>query len=89
MKPDKALLYKYAELAVKVGVNLQKGQLLEISTPVECEEFALILAEVAYMSGAGRVFIDRRSDIENRLAYTYSSAEELEKVPAWFVEKKN
>ena len=89
MKPDKDLLYKYAELAVKVGVNLQKGQLLEISTPVECEEFALILAEVAYMNGAGRVLIDRRSDNENRLAYTYSSAEELEKVPAWFVEKKN
>lgn len=89
MKPDKNLLIKYAELAVKIGVNLQKGQTLEISSPVECEDFALILAEVAYKNGAKKVTIDRRSDAQNRLDLTYAPVEELEKVPQWFIDKKN
>lgn len=36
---DLERLKKYAELTVKVGVNIQKGQILLINSPVECPEF--------------------------------------------------
>ena len=32
-------LEKYAELAVKVGVNIQPGQTLLVRTPIECAPF--------------------------------------------------
>ena len=34
---------KYSDLAVKVGVNLQKDQILMINSPVECVEFTRLL----------------------------------------------
>ena len=50
-------LENYAELAVKVGVNLQKGQELVVSIPVECAEFARMVTKSAYEAGAKRVWI--------------------------------
>ncbi|NLD26104.1 MAG: aminopeptidase, partial [Acholeplasmataceae bacterium] len=50
-------LRKYAELAVKIGVNIQKGQILMINSPVECVEFTRLLVEVAYQVGASYVMI--------------------------------
>ena len=33
---------QFARLAVEIGVNLQKGQILIINSPIECGEFARI-----------------------------------------------
>ena len=33
-------LRKYAELAVRVGVNVQPGQLMVLASPVDCAFFA-------------------------------------------------
>ena len=56
-------LRKYANLAVRVGVNLQKGQPLVIgywSNPVlpENVEFARMLVDAAYEAGANYVYVD-------------------------------
>ncbi|MBR3722954.1 MAG: aminopeptidase, partial [Selenomonadaceae bacterium] len=42
----------YASLAVNVGVNLQKGQILVIQSPIECADFARSVAKAAYERGA-------------------------------------
>ena len=34
------LLHNYARLVVRVGVNLQREQILVINAPIECAEFA-------------------------------------------------
>ena len=41
-------LLNYARLVVKIGVNLQKGQGLEIACPVEKPEVARALTKAAY-----------------------------------------
>lgn len=38
-------LQKYAELAVKVGVNIQKGQTLVINTSIESAEFVRLVVK--------------------------------------------
>ena len=45
-------LRKYAELAVKKGINIQKGQPLTISAPIETAYFTRLLVEEAYKAGA-------------------------------------
>ena len=39
------ILRKYAELVVKKGINLQDKQQLLINSPIECAEFARLIAE--------------------------------------------
>ena len=41
-------LQKYAELAIKVGVNIQPNQTLLIRTPIECAEYVRYVVEEAY-----------------------------------------
>ena len=52
------LLRKYATLAVSLGANVQKGQLIRISGPVEAYSFLHMCAEEAYRLGAGQVIVD-------------------------------
>ena len=53
-------LSRFSELIVKIGVNLQKGEELFISSPIECAEVARSMAEVAYSSGAKDVYDNLR-----------------------------
>ena len=60
---NEADLRKYANLAVRVGVNVQKGQPLVIgywSNPVlpEQVEFSRMLVDAAYEAGASFVYVD-------------------------------
>ena len=45
------LLEKYANLCIKVGINIQKDQPLVINAPVEGAEFVRLLAKHAYEAG--------------------------------------
>ena len=58
------MLEKYAELIVKQGVNLQKGQELVITASIECFELVRAVARQAFRgrgaSGADRILKIRR-----------------------------
>ena len=79
---------KYASLAIKFGVNLQKGQHLEIICPTECEEFGLTVAEEGYRNGAKTVHITWQNQKADRLNYLYAKTEDLCQIPKWFVVQK-
>ena len=49
---DKNVLEKYADLVLKVGVNLQQNQGLEIACSVENAYIAEIFTKQAYVHGA-------------------------------------
>ena len=51
-------LREYAKLLIEVGLNVQKGQTLVISCPVDCAPFARLCASAAYYLAAatGRVY---------------------------------
>jgi aminopeptidase len=65
-------LEKYAELAVKVGVNVQKGQLLAISAPLDAAPFVRLLSVKAYEAGARYVYVDWEDDEIKRIYFQYA-----------------
>ena len=83
----KSLKRKYAKLLIKQGVNIQKGQQLNISADVESAEFVALLAEEAYRAGAGEVRVDWSMTQLTKLAYRHQSVKTLCTVPDWYVER--
>lgn len=45
-------LNNYARLAVEIGANLQKNQILLLRAPIECKDFARKIVDIAYELGA-------------------------------------
>ena len=52
MDAFKRNLEKLAELAIRVGLNLEKGQEVIATAPIEAVDFVRLLAEKAYREGA-------------------------------------
>lgn len=80
-------LRKYAELAVKKGINIQKGQPLTISAPIETDYFTRLLVEEAYKAGAKKVNVDWIEENITKLNYQYMDLEDLKHVPQWLIDK--
>lgn len=79
----KSIMRKYAKLAVKTGVNLQKGQGCLISAQVDQHEFAEMVAEEAYRAGAKWVRINWADQSFTKLAYRHETATQLSRVEEW------
>ena len=78
---NKELIEKYAELIVKTGANIQKGQYVVIRTAVFEEDFAAIVAKKCYEAGAKRVFVHWQASKMDRVDNLYASEEALKEVP--------
>lgn len=78
-----------AELAVRIGVNLQKGQDLVINSPIECADFARLLSEKAWEAGARDVRINYSDERFSKIRYTHADLSVFEEVPQWFVDRQN
>lgn len=76
-------LQKYAELAVKNGINIQKGQTLIITAPVSAVDFVRKLTESAYKAGAKHVYFDWDDDALTLMKFKYAPDEALEEFPMW------
>lgn len=82
------LLQKYAELSVKVGVNIQKGQKLVINSPIECMEFTRLIVKAAYDAGSSEVFVHWTDEICRKYGLQYGDFNEITRTPSWFVERQ-
>ena len=60
-------LEKYAELAVKVGVNIQKGQVLVVNGSIENAEFIRLIVKKDYEAGAKEVRVNWKDDIVKKV----------------------
>ena len=76
---------EYAELVVRTGANVKKGQRLIVSCPVECAFFARAVAEAAYAAGCKEVVTDWRDDYLSRLKYLKADDSIFDEVPRWRV----
>lgn len=76
-------LANYAELAVKVGVNIQENQFLYISASVDNMEFVRLVTKKAYEAGARQVFVDLVDDALTRLRYELAPADSFDFYPEW------
>ena len=76
-------LEKYAELIVKTGVNVQKGQPVILYISVDQAKLARLIVAKAYETGAGRVFVKWRDDFINRKFIEKASDDFLNDMPDW------
>ena len=76
-------LLEYARLLVRVGLNVQKGQRLVISSPVECAFFARMCAEEAYAIGCKEVVMNWHDDAMARLKYLHADEAIFDEVALW------
>ncbi|KAB3531141.1 aminopeptidase [Alkaliphilus serpentinus] len=83
MENFKAMLKKYAHLAVKVGVNIQEGQTLILQTPTAATEFAREVTRAAYEAGAKNVHIEWNDEDCTLIRYLLAPEETLKTVPQW------
>lgn len=83
----KSIQKKYAELLIKQGVNINKGQQLNILADVEAAEFVTLLTGAAYRAGAGRVCVEWSCQEITKLGYRHQTARRLCEVPEWKVQK--
>ncbi|WP_071396150.1 aminopeptidase [Bacillus tuaregi] len=76
-------LEKYAELAVKVGVNIQKGQTLVVNANLDSREFVRLIVKKAYETGAKDVIVNWSDDVVSRLKYDMAPDEVFLEYPEW------
>ena len=71
---------KYAELIVKCGLNVQKGQEVIIRCELDQPEFVTMVVEECYKAGAERVKVDWAHMPITKLGYNYRSLKVLSEV---------
>lgn len=74
---------KYVELIITKGINIQKGQILVISSPVETYDFTRKLVEKAYQLGASEVITHWNDEVCGKYRYTYGADEIFDIFPEW------
>ena len=85
----KKLMKDYAELVVRAGINIQQGQRLSITCPVECADFARLCAAAAYEAGCREVLMRWIDDDLKRMKYLYAADEVFDSVNSWTVDYLN
>jgi len=76
-------LEEYAELIVRVGLNIQKGQPLLINTTTETLELTRLIVRKAYEAGAIRVDVSYTDEPITRMFYDMAPDEAFSAYPEW------
>ncbi len=76
-------LDNYAELAVKVGVNVQPDQTLVVNTTLEGAELVRLIVKKAYEAGAYNVIVNWHDDSINRTKYELAPDKVFTEYPHW------
>ncbi|MCL2049824.1 MAG: aminopeptidase [Defluviitaleaceae bacterium] len=80
-------LKKYAELLVRSGGNVQKGQLVVVTCAVDDAHFGRMVQKAAYEAGASEVRMDWYDDQSTRTTYICGADEIFDSFPQWRVDK--
>lgn len=79
-----SLIYKkYAELIIKIGINLQEGQDVIITASTNSPKFVNAVVECAYKNGARSVTVDWSNEELTKLNYKYQDVEVMKDIPNW------
>ena len=76
----KSLLKKYAELIVRSGVALKKGQSVYLVAEPEIEDFAALVVDECYRAGAKNVTVDWASSKVRKIAFKRLKKEQLAQI---------
>jgi aminopeptidase len=81
--PSDEMLRRYAELAVRVGLNLRDGQALHVLCDVEHAPLERLIAAAGYESGARRVDVFYRDQQVRHSLLLHAPDDALEWSPPW------
>ncbi|MEK4564093.1 aminopeptidase [Alkalihalobacillus sp. FSL R5-0424] len=84
---NKKHLEGYAELAVRLGVNVQKDQFVIIHSDIEHATFARLIQRFAYESGASNVWIDWTDEQSTNEFYVHAAEKAIDHIPNWQVNR--
>ncbi|WP_027847433.1 aminopeptidase [Marinococcus halotolerans] len=76
-------LKKYADLAVRMGVNVQKKQLVVIHSDIKHVTFARFVQRAAYEAGASSVVMDWSDEWSTQTFYLHAADKAIDHVPDW------
>lgn len=85
---DNKVLENFTKLVLKIGVNLQRGQGLEVACPTSQREVGVAFAKSAYQMGAKIVRIRWSDEDVERLTFKHADSCALNDIPKWFVDSK-
>lgn len=74
---------KYVELVIQKGINIQKGQILVINSPVEVYDFTRKLVKQAYELGASEVVVHWNDEVVGKYKYVYGAEDIFDTFPEW------
>ena len=78
-----ALLDRYAELTIRSGLNLQPGQQLVMTAPLDAVPLVRRITEHAYKAGASVVTTLYSDDATTLARYQHGRDESFDVAPAW------
>lgn len=73
----------YANLAVRVGVNIQKGQTLFVRAPLFAADFVRLVAKKAYEAGAKHVRVEWSDEELTKMKFELAPDEAFDEYPNW------
>ncbi|MBB6062394.1 aminopeptidase [Thermosipho japonicus] len=77
------MLKKYAEVALKIGLNLQKDQILFIKAPIDARKFVEQVVETAFEIGAYDVYVKWSDEVITKTRLKNAPIDALKKFPEW------
>lgn len=80
------LLERYAELVVKVGLNLRAGQRLLIRAPIEAAPLVRLISASAYRAGARLVDVLWDDEQLSLIRFQHAPRDSFEEFPTWAAE---
>lgn len=83
MYPTKQQMEHYAELAVKIGVNVQKEQTVVVMAPIAAADLVRLIAQKAYEAGARNVHVEYNDEQLSLIKYTHAPDEAFTEFPMW------
>lgn len=78
---------KFAELAIKTGINVQKGETVLIRTDISSYDFARRCVDEAYKAGAKHVYVEYSDEYITRKKYMDAPSEAFDEYPQWQSDK--
>jgi len=85
MKTFENKVEQYAELVIKVGINIQQGQTLVISASITAADFVRRICRYAYLNGAHYVYVKWIDEELARIECELMSEQGLGYTPDWLV----
>lgn len=83
MQNFEQLLDHYADITVRIGLNVQKGQDVLIFAPIDSPDFIRKAVRKAYEAGANNVFVEWSDEAITRTRFELASGESLKSYPSW------